>query len=413
MKLYFTTWNVYIQDGCFDEWEVGNTFKDNLTLSVVSDFKSVAKLETTLKHLSLNHYEISCYVYRVIDDIAFVASSGLLFTIEADGFELIEGHYYSFKGAIYHDIWNDFSLSEDETLEQYGDELDIGGTIKSIIVDTSKYIQISEREWSKIGVVPAYDVSIQKTSCWDDEEYSNGSVCYLLEIDIGDNDLKRKKMLLDNEELVQRIKECYPYGVFEVMDWDKLDYGHALDFNKALDEKRLADLGFKPARAEMWSGDAQKRIEFAFEPLEEKSVANQSMVGLSVYISAVYPAMLIKATEVGKDKTRILGVRISDDYEENESNPHLWTTLIKKLKSIASEQNIMIYTTEVYEKTNIPFVKHYNYLGDVEDDEDEDDGEFDFLDELPSKEAIRKLKSYPAENILLIDCLFAQDYYFI
>lgn len=193
MKLFFTTWNVFIQDANFGEWEVENTFKDNLTISIVNDFKSVAKLQTTLKHLYLNNYKISCYVYRIIDDIAFVSSCGLLFTIEIAEAELIEGHYYSFEGTVYHDIWNDFALSENETLDQYCDELDINGKIKSITVDTSKYIQVAEREWSKVGVIPKYNVSIQKTSCWADEDYSNGSVYYLLEIDIGNNDLKKEE----------------------------------------------------------------------------------------------------------------------------------------------------------------------------------------------------------------------------
>lgn len=215
-------------------------------------------------------------------------------------------------------------------------------------------------------------------------------------------------MLLKNERLVQRIKECYPYEVFDMLDSNKLDYSYAIALEECLDEKTLANLGFKPTGAERWSDNAKKRILFKFEVLEEDKLCNVPIKELRVYISTVYPAMLITATKLDQENRLTINVSIPNIFESHNINLEPWTTLAKKLKSIASELDIMIYDMEEHQDIDIPFVTHYDYLGNFEDED-----EFDFIEELPKEDAIKKLKSYPAENITLTDCLFAQDYYFI
>lgn len=218
-------------------------------------------------------------------------------------------------------------------------------------------------------------------------------------------------MLLKNERLVQRIKECYPYEVFDMLDSNKLDYSDAIAFEECLDEKTLATLGFKPTKAELWSDDAKKRILFKFEVLDEDSLCNVSIKELRVYISTVYPAMLITATKLDQESRLTINVPMPNIFESNDVSLEPWATLAKKLKSIALEQDIMICGMDEHQDIDIPFVTHYDYLGNGDDEDDED--ELDFLDELPKENAIEKLKSYPAQNITLKDCLFAQDYYFI
>lgn len=185
MKLSFTSLNIFIQDGNFDDFKLGDNFSDNLSIKIKENFIALKNhSSTSITNIKDNIYEIVCRVYRVEDDVIFVESKGLCFTIEPDAHLLFENGYYSFVGTIYHDIWNSLTLDE-ELYEKYYKELNISGKILSIKIDTSKPIKVSQKEYTQIGKEPSYSISLEKTSAWKDEKYTDGhSFNYLLEMEI-------------------------------------------------------------------------------------------------------------------------------------------------------------------------------------------------------------------------------------
>ncbi len=208
MKLYFTLWNVFIQDGNFDELEVGKTFTD--CSFELTDLENISKSKNTntnteFKHIKENHYHIIGYIYRITKYAIFIEVAGLLLNIDnRDEYNIKNIGYYEFDGYLNNDMWNYFGLYEwnDDNDAKHSDELELTGIIKSIQIDTSLYIQMGERSWSKKGVESKYSVSVQKTNCWDDEDnYTNGSFNYLVELEIDNLKYIRRKFLYGMQNL--------------------------------------------------------------------------------------------------------------------------------------------------------------------------------------------------------------------
>ena len=207
MRLQFTTWNVFIQDGNFDDFRVNGEFTDNLSIGIKDNFTAIKTVsKTSLHQIKFNLYNMTCYVYKIEKGVIFVESSGLYFTIDTHDYLLQEGKYYSFIGEVYHDIWNWIGLDEYLSIHYY-DELKTNGVIQSIHLDTSKPIKLDGQKYFSIGIKPIYNISVDKTSAWEDEEYTNCSFNYLLDIEIDDLQIERKRVLIALNNLIIKEKE--------------------------------------------------------------------------------------------------------------------------------------------------------------------------------------------------------------
>jgi len=183
MNLFFTFWNVLIQDENFDEISEGDEFTCNLSFYDLKSILHVKRQATKLTHITNNHYEVLGFVYRIEHDVVFIEVDGMNFTIDNQYDEIEVNRYYKFNVLLTYDIWDNYGL--EENLNHYNNEVSICGVIKSLKIDTSKHIQLSQKEFTRDGVEPIYDVSIKKTSCWDDEDnFADGNFNYLVEINL-------------------------------------------------------------------------------------------------------------------------------------------------------------------------------------------------------------------------------------
>ena len=188
MMLYFTLWNVFIQDGNFEELHIDDIFSCNLSLYNLKNSLHVKKQTTKVTRIKNNEYTVVGFIYRIKNSVIFLEANGINFTIDhISGSNIYDdikvNQYYQFKALMDYDIWNNYGL--EKSILQYDNEVSVSGVIKSLKIDTSKYIQVSQKEFTKVGVEPIYDVCIKETSCWDDERnFANGSFYYLVEIEV-------------------------------------------------------------------------------------------------------------------------------------------------------------------------------------------------------------------------------------
>lgn len=199
MNLFFTLWNVELQDNGYDI-AVGDRFIDNLNIEIIDNLNSfITKRKTQFSHIKDNIYNISCYVYNIIEDIAFVEIQGLYFMIDFQkDLKLEIDTYYNFIGEIYHDQWNNLCLNPKDLYEKYYKEFEINGFIKSIAYNTALLIKINDNHYSAVGVEPKFDYKIEKsTNCgWGEKElYPHTGGSYLVEIEIDNIDIQRKRLM--------------------------------------------------------------------------------------------------------------------------------------------------------------------------------------------------------------------------
>lgn len=210
-----------------------------------------------------------------------------------------------------------------------------------------------------------------------------------------------------------RIKECYLHGVWGFLNEQALDYSYAIEFEKKINTLNLEALGFKPTKAELWSGDAQKRVVFNFNLVDDTK--SSYIKTLTLFVSAVAPAMLMTVS-IQENDHLLLHQEELKIYDENDTDMEPWNMIAKALITIAKEMRMELCTVEECRKYTVPFITDYDWYGISMGNEDEDGDELEFLDKDPEAllpEEISVAKSYAPLPVDIIDCLFGQDYYFI
>lgn len=205
MKLYFTLWNIVLQDGNFEELEVGKNFTDcSFELYNLTNIKKLSNnSNASINHIEDNLHNITGNVYRIKDGSIFIDVGGIFINIENKiEYNINKIGIYSFDAYLTNDIWN-FVGQDQKYFEKYSDELEISGTITSIKIDRSKYIKLKEKKFSKDGVKPMFDISIYKSSYWDDEDkYADGAFDYLVELEIDSKKYIRRKFIYGLKNLI-------------------------------------------------------------------------------------------------------------------------------------------------------------------------------------------------------------------
>ena len=197
--IFFETNNIYAQDGSVDEYELGKACSIHIQGRVINTFQEVSLDMTTVVsplekisvpttpalsyiHLKDSQYTVVGYVYKKRGIYAFMDIGDFCIFLCKDAKNLEEGKFYIATVDFIYDIWDCYNVEMHDT---HDEDLELEGIIQSIFVDTSRYIQAEDKKvWTKENVDSKYDISLEKTACWDDEEYSNGSVDYLIEISI-------------------------------------------------------------------------------------------------------------------------------------------------------------------------------------------------------------------------------------
>ncbi|WNZ00460.1 hypothetical protein SUSP_002877 (plasmid) [Sulfurospirillum sp. 'SP'] len=198
--LFFTTSNLYIQDGAIPEYKVGD--KTSFALEAYAENGFEESVEENIRYLHIEDatYDIVGLVYKkCYDQYAFMDLGAFTVFIEDPQNILEVGKYYQGIVSLDYDIWNDYHLELRDSF--FREDIEQKGIIKSITVDTSLYIPLdgNPRIRTKKGVEPKFTESIQKTDCWLDEEvYTNGSVTYLIEVEF---DPKSIKTVLGNIQI--------------------------------------------------------------------------------------------------------------------------------------------------------------------------------------------------------------------
>jgi len=193
--IVFETNNIYAQDGSVEEYELGKPCTIHLQGRVVNQFQETTTVVSPLErisvssipelsyiHLKDSKYAIVGYVYKKQEKYAFMDIGDFCIFLCKDAEDLEEGKVYTATVDFVYDIWDCYNLEMHDTQDE---DLELEGITQSIFVDTSLSIQSEDKKvWTKENVDSIYDVSLDKTACWDDEAYSNGSVNYLIEISI-------------------------------------------------------------------------------------------------------------------------------------------------------------------------------------------------------------------------------------
>jgi len=190
--LFFTTSNLYIQDGVLPEYKVGN--QTSFALEAYAQDGFVESLEETkrLAHIKDAAYTVTGLVCKKCYNIyAFMDLGAFKVFIEDPQNTLEEGKYYQGVVSLDYDIWNDYHLELWDSFCR--EKIEQKGIIKSITVDTSLFVPAEKNQNAKTkeGVEPKFDVSVQETDCWGDEEvYTNGIVTYLIEVECDPTSIK-------------------------------------------------------------------------------------------------------------------------------------------------------------------------------------------------------------------------------
>lgn len=196
-RIYFQTDNLYAQDGIVDEYEIGKEcripiqgFPIDVLQEVIAGEQSVDSPlggvlipdfpELGFTHLDGYIYDIVGYVYDKNNSTAFMDIGDFEIAV-CDRNDLLEAEKtYTGQVKFIFDPWNCYGLWVDDT---YQDTIEIKGIVKSITLDSSLYEKNEKGEWVKDSSKSKYDVKLEKTSCWEDENYSNGPISYLIEIE--------------------------------------------------------------------------------------------------------------------------------------------------------------------------------------------------------------------------------------
>jgi len=177
MELYFTTSDMFFQDNPEIDIHRGRIFSDCLNLKILNKpiFQSIN--DEMIKHININQYEVTFYVEHIIEDTAFVRIKDLLFFVDnASKYNLLVGKRYQCTCEIYHDIWNDIALEEENLITN---NRNIEGKIIQILFDTGT-------NKSK----KSFFYQIEKIDGWREIElYPQSTGEYLIEINI-DNKIK-------------------------------------------------------------------------------------------------------------------------------------------------------------------------------------------------------------------------------
>jgi len=145
MRLFFTIWNVLVEDGNFDDLGIGNKFQEALEVNELQDIKEINNTRTAFYHIKDNLYDVNAYVYRVTRLSIFIEVDGVLLTIDnKKEYQFMnKGSYYMFRAFLNCDIWNWFGLSWSKENEYLFDEIEIEGTIKSLKYKENGYDKFS------------------------------------------------------------------------------------------------------------------------------------------------------------------------------------------------------------------------------------------------------------------------------
>lgn len=182
-QIFFETDNIYAQDGSVDEYEIAKSCKVVIQGRPLNSFDIASPSSNpSYTHIEDSLYDIVGYVYETYEMYALMSIGDFNIVICNNAKSLKKGQYYTGKVDFVYDIWDCYHL------EMYGNDYNINveGTTKSITLDSSKYkpIEGTAQARTKKGIPSKYNISLEKTSCWEDEGYSNGPVNYLIELDI-------------------------------------------------------------------------------------------------------------------------------------------------------------------------------------------------------------------------------------
>lgn len=212
-RILFKTSNLYAQDGIVDEYEIDKEcriaiqgFPIDVLQEVVTGEQSVASPlgevsipdfpELGFIHLYDYTYDIVGYVYDKNNSTAFLDIGDFVIAV-CDSNDVLEVEKtYTGQVKFIFDPWNCYGLWIDDT---YQDTIEIKGIVKSITLDSSLYEKNEKNEWVKDSSKSKYDVRLEKTSCWEDENHSNGPVNYLIEIEANFEEPMTLRPMTDEE----------------------------------------------------------------------------------------------------------------------------------------------------------------------------------------------------------------------
>lgn len=185
--LIYETSNLYIQDGCIPEFVVGQDTNFSVEAHLLDKIVPIETSKIQLHYIKDAIYEVVGFVYTKANGNAFI-DFGMFKAFMTDNEVLEIGKYFQATVKFDYDLWNYFNLYVDPRNEgyKYYEEIKQTGKIVSITVDTSLYIPYKyPRSFTKEGVERKFDIKIDQTNCWDDESnYSNGSINYLIEVEL-------------------------------------------------------------------------------------------------------------------------------------------------------------------------------------------------------------------------------------
>lgn len=217
-------------------------------------------------------------------------------------------------------------------------------------------------------------------------------------------------------DLVEKIKEFYPYGIFELMDETKVDKQAAKCFWAAI-QSVAESMGFN-VKYEYWSGSLNvflfpfKRIgdgngwyfnENKKEKIEAMKILGMPHVNVRVHVSTVVPAFYVNITETWFDPDTYGGERYDAGlkyiHHMGETLFYPWSGLVNEIRRVAQDCGLEEFSNEEL-REDVAFVTSPQF---TDDDDGSDDIDFDVSDPryLPY---LRSLEQYVCT---LYDVLFA------
>lgn len=137
--------------------------------------------ELGFTHLHGYTYDVVGHVYAINNSTVFMELGGLDIVI-CDKEDILEiGKDYTGQLEFVYDPWNCYGLWVDD---EYEGTIEFEGIVKSITLDSSLFEKNEKGVKVKDSSKAKYDVKLEKTSRWEDENYSNGHVNYLIELEV-------------------------------------------------------------------------------------------------------------------------------------------------------------------------------------------------------------------------------------
>ena len=191
--LCFSVFNIVIQDGNTEEYCVGHRTLFELDAHTKMPLEPTTEKAITLTQMEDDIYEVCGYIYKATCAYALMSINGLKLSLCNKDETYTENQMYKGTVSLAYDPWACYGMNMCD--DEYDETLYQEGIVEEIQLITTKGLD---------------NISLDKTSSWDDEKSHEGATSsYLITVSICANKILYKEphpLQINNQRLVLNLR---------------------------------------------------------------------------------------------------------------------------------------------------------------------------------------------------------------